>query len=459
MSRPTRRLPLNGRLLVAIWLGCAALAAPFAVGAVSNDVLPSPLPAAVFADGSPLPTDELPPPTATETPFATDAAQPSGPPASETPAPATDSPAQPTATPAPTPTATDQPNGISLIVTFTADGWAARQSVVQSVGGTIDGETSELHMATVSVADAMATATLRTDPRVAGVDQDRTRAAEGAPSDTRYPEQWALPKIGWTSVYGVVQPAADVVVAVLDTGVDASHEDLAGRLVGGASFVDGADPTTDPNGHGTWMAGIVAAATDNSTGIAGVAWGNVRVMPVTVLDADGNGLDSNIIAGIVHATDSGADVILLALSSRGYSPALQAAVDYAWQHDVVVVAAAGNDGSAVPAYPAADRGVIGVAATDQNDQLTSVSNRGAQVFLGAPGVGILTTANDGGYTSIDGTSASAAYVAGAAAVLRSVHPEISNGVVVARLASTAAAPGPRRCHGRQRPAGHGPRPG
>ena len=108
-------------------------------------------------------------------------------------------------------------------------------------------------------------------------------------------------------------------------------------------------------------------------------------MPVTVLDADGNGLDSNIISGIVHATDNGADVILLAFSGRGYSPALQAAIDYAWSKTSCSSPPAGNDGSAVPAYPAADRGVIGVAATDRDDHLTSASNRGTAVFMAAPG--------------------------------------------------------------------------
>ena len=117
------------------------------------------------------------------------------------------------------------------------------------------------------------------------------------------------------------------------------------------------------------MAGIIAAGTDNGTGIAGIGFDGVKVMPVTVLDADGLGQDSDIIEGIVWAVDHGADVINLSFSNPGFSSALQAAVDYAWDHDVVVVAATGNDGSGAPTYPAGDRGVVGVSNTNRADEL------------------------------------------------------------------------------------------
>ena len=108
-------------------------------------------------------------------------------------------------------------------------------------------------------------------------------------------------------------------------------------------------------------------------------------MPVTVLDADGLGQDSDIIAGVVWAVDHGADVINMSFSNPGYSAPLQAAIDYAWAHNVVVVAATGNDGSSTVTFPAGDRGVIGVSNTDQNDALNASSNYGADTFLGAPG--------------------------------------------------------------------------
>ena len=189
------------------------------------------------------------------------------------------------------------------------------------------------------------------------------------------------------------------------------------------------------------MAGIVAAETDNGTGIAGVGYAGVRVMPVTVLGADGTGQDSDIIEGVVWAADHGADVILMAFSNPGYSASLQAAVDYAWSHGVVIVAATGNDGSSTPTYPAGDEGVVGVSATNASDNLAGFSNSGADTFIGAPGVNIPATQTGGGVTSIDGTSAAAAHVAAAAALLRANDGSLSNGVIVGRLGRTADAAG------------------
>ncbi len=182
-----------------------------------------------------------------------------------------------------------------------------------------------------------------------------------------------------------IDPAGTSVVAILDTGVDAGHPDLDGVVVPGASFVDGSTWSNDPNGHGTAMAGIVAAETGNGLGVAGVGYDGVSVMPVTVLGADGTGQDSDVIEGLVWAADHGADVALMAFSSYYYSSALQAAVDYAWSKGVVLVAAVGNDSQSVPAFPAGDRGVIGVSSTDERDALAGFSNFGEAVFLAAPG--------------------------------------------------------------------------
>ena len=220
-------------------------------------------------------------------------------------------------------------------------------------------------------------ADLRADGNVSRVELDRVRTAEADPNDTSYGDQWSLPKIGWNNVYGTVVPSGSAVVALLDTGVDASHPDLAGQLVGGTSILDGSAGTFDPNGHGTAMAGIIAAVTDNGQGIAGVGYAGVKVMPITVLDAEGLGQDSDIILGVVWAVDHGADVINMSFSNPGYSAALQAAIDYAWANNVVIVAATGNDGSSAVTFPAGDRGVIGVSNTDQSDTLAPSSNYGA----------------------------------------------------------------------------------
>jgi thermitase len=166
------------------------------------------------------------------------------------------------------------------------------------------------------------------------------------------------------------------------------------------------------------MAGIIAAATNNQLGIAGIGYAGVKVMPVTVLDANGLGEDSDIIEGIVWAVDHGADVINLSFSNPGYSTALQAAIDYAWDHDVVVVAATGNDGSGVPTYPAGDHGVIGVSDTDRSDRLDGSSNYGADTFLGAPGTDIRTLRAGGGTTTITGTAGQEVYVKGGMKVVK-----------------------------------------
>src|SRR3990172_9595386 len=122
------------------------------------------------------------------------------------------------------------------------------------------------------------------DTRVVSVEENKTRKAEGIPSDSYYIDyQWALPKIGWDAVFGSVIPNGTATVAVLDTGVDASHSDLAGKIVPGFSTFDGSDGMSDSNGHGTWMAGIIAANTNNNEGIASIGYSGVNIMPVTVL--------------------------------------------------------------------------------------------------------------------------------------------------------------------------------
>src|SRR5437773_2250791 len=297
-----------------------------------------------------------------------------------------------------------------------------------------------LHVIAVPASDlATVRANYQADPQVVSVEENRTRVSETVPGDPLYPNQWALPQIGWDQVFGTVAPAGTATVALLDTGVDAFHPDLAGTVVPGTSILDGSNGMTDPSGHGTWLAGIIAAQTDNVPveGIAGVAYAGVTVMPVTVLNIAGEGQDSDIIAGVIWAADHGAAVILMAFSSPGFSPNLQDAIDYAWSKGAVLVAAVGNDAVSHPTFPAGARGVMGVSATDSTDTLASFSNRGEAVFLAAPGTDIQTTDAGDAYTIVSGTSASAAIVAGAAAFMRAVDPALENGVIVGRLARMA----------------------
>src|SRR3954451_2658789 len=330
------------------------------------------------------------------------------------------------------------PSDASYLVTFAAGTSGADQEAAISAAGANDVSTvAPLRLHNITASDAAVTA-LRADSSVVRVESDRTRDVSATPSDPGFASQWSLSRIGWDQLFGVVNPVGNSTVAILDTGVDSMHEDLAGKVLPGTSIFDPfADGTNDPNGHGTEMAGIVAASADNGIGIAGVGYAGVNVMPVQVLNAQGTGQDSDIIQGIVYAADHGADVILMSFSTPGYSSALQDAVDYAWSKGAVLVAAAGNDASSVAHYPAGDHAVVGVGNTDQSDALDPSSNYGADVFMAAPGSGIYTTGLGNSYATISGTSASAAEVAGAAALIKAASPSSSNGTIVGRLARNA----------------------
>jgi hypothetical protein len=341
--------------------------------------------------------------------------------------------------------AAGQPAYSTLVVKMVSGLSGAEQSAVVARDGGV--ETSSvsalrLHIITVPTESLpLVQQNYQSDPQVERIELDKTRKAEGIPSDLDYGVQWALPKIGYDAVFGTVNPTGSAKVALLDTGVDASHPDLAGVIIPGISILDGSNGLTDSNGHGTALAGIVAALTNNDIGIAGVAWQGVHIMPVTVLDAGASGQDSAVIAGIVWAADHGADVIIMGFSNPEFSQNLQDAVDYAWSKGAVLVAAAGNDGAGTPTFPAGHRGVIGVSATDSTDALAYFSNYGQDVFLAAPGTDIYTTALKGTGSYMSGTSASSAIVGGVAAFMKVIDPSLTNGVIAGRLAKSAKAVG------------------
>src|SRR5436309_3208910 len=332
--------------------------------------------------------------------------------------------------------AAQSPSSTSSLLVKLVDGLSAQeQADVIARDGGIERSVIpvlRLHVIDVPASDlATVRASYQADPQVVSVEENRTRVSETVPGDPLYPNQWALPQIGWDQVFGTVAPAGTATVALLDTGVDAIHPDLTGTVVPGTSILDGSNGMTDLSGHGTWLAGIIAAQTDNVPveGVAGVAYAGVTVMPVTVLNVAGEGQDSDIIAGVIWAADHGADVILMAFSNPGFSPNLQDAIDYAWSKGIVLVAAVGNGAVSDATFPAGDRGVMGVAATDANDALAYFSNDGQAVFIAAPGVDITTTdIIDPYYVTVSGTSTSAAIVAGAAALMKAVDPTLTNGI-------------------------------
>ncbi|WP_309238145.1 S8 family serine peptidase [Actinoplanes aureus] len=248
-----------------------------------------------------------------------------------------------------------------------------------------------------------------------------------AGSDPYRSSQWDLVKIGATRAWGV-STGAGVTVAVIDTGVDGAHPDLRGKVLAGYDTIgDVAGGDSDENGHGTHVAGTIAALTGNGVGVSGVAPG-ARILPVKALGADGSGWMSDTAEGIVWAADHGAQVINMSLGTADQMGAVTAAVAYARSKGVTVVAAAGNErtkGSPV-SYPAADPGVIAVAATDAADRYAYYSTAGAYVDLAAPGSVILntfpTSLERRGYGTMSGTSMAAPHVAAAAALVKAYRP-------------------------------------
>jgi len=250
------------------------------------------------------------------------------------------------------------------------------------------------------------------------------------------------------------------VIAIVDTGVDLTHPDFAGKLVSGINLVDSTQPPADDHGHGTNCAGIAASLPDSTNGIVGVAPG-AQIMPVKVMGADGEGSDATIAAGIRWAADHGATVINLSLASPESSQTCQEAIQYALDKGVVLVAAMGNGGNNKKSYPAAYPGVIAVAASDVNDAHPSFSQSGPWCSVTAPGYSILSTFPTYQVTSIDdylknksfceklgvrmglkyayvtGTSQATPHVAGLAALVKALDPSLGPNDVKRRIEKSA----------------------
>jgi thermitase len=245
---------------------------------------------------------------------------------------------------------------------------------------------------------------------------------------------------GWSWSMG----SRGTIIAILDTGIAQAHEDLKNKIMPGYDFVnDDADPQDD-NGHGTFVASIAAAETNNGIGIAGVAW-NAMLLPVKVLDSLGNGNYLTIAAGIKYAADQGAKVINLSLGGDADSFILKDACQYAFAKGCSLVAASGNSGSETVQFPAAyDSLCTAVGASDASDTLAPFSNRGPQIDVVAPGVWIYGAHYDPArptelrfYDWDNGTSLAAAHVSGAMALLISYKPMLTNQQIMAIVKYTA----------------------
>jgi thermitase len=260
-------------------------------------------------------------------------------------------------------------------------------------------------------------AAYRRNPHVEYAELNYIANAVNTPNDPYFTGgyQWNMTKIQAPQAWDLTTGSASVSVAVLDTGVDLSHPDLQGKVVASVNFSD-SSTAGDANGHGTHVAGIVAAATNNSQGVAGLGY-NTTVMNVKVLGDNGTGGNSWIAQGIVWAADNGAGVINLSLGCTFASSTLEDAVNYAWAKGVVVVAAAGNYASSDPFYPAYYPNVIAVAATGYYDELAPFSNYGAWVDVGAPGGNIWSTLPGNSYGYKSGTSMASPHVASLAGLV------------------------------------------
>jgi subtilisin family serine protease/fibronectin type 3 domain-containing protein len=330
--------------------------------------------------------------------------------------------------------------------------------------------------------DVLATVkAFQADPNVEYAEPNYVARMTDTPNDPGYSQQWGLPAVHAEEAWAISKGGPTVTIAILDTGVDLNHPDLVGKFwtnpgeipgngidddgngyiddANGWDFVNGDNTPQDDNGHGTHVAGIAAAETNNGVGMAGLCW-NCRIMPVKVMQSSGRGSYSDIAAGVNYARLKGARVINMSLGGYGDSAVLRDALMAAYSNSVLV-AAAGNDGVCVgpgrcpdgkngmPFFPAAYSFVIGVEATDSvggyasfsnNDQdgpTYSGYNEGYNYAIRAPGVSIYSTMFDDTYASLSGTSMAAPMVAGAAGLLVSRNPTWSKERIRAQLVQSA----------------------
>ncbi|MFC8192777.1 S8 family serine peptidase [Cellulomonas sp. NPDC057328] len=327
----------------------------------------------------------------------------------------------------------------------------AQRSALAGVDGTPGDAVAGTAFRRVAVAPgtaAAAVAELAADPRVAAVELDPVRRAAAWPTDpyaedaaAAYLDLVRLPR-AWDVTTG-----AGARVAVLDTGVtSAGVTDLASAVLPGVDLVDGDADASDPDGHGTLVAGVVAARTGDGHGTVGAAPA-AQVLPVRVLGPDGTAPDSRVAEGVRWAVANGADVVNLSLSGPLPGTVLREAVRAAVEAGVVVVVAAGDDPHAGVGYPAAYApglpGVLAVSAVDDDGTLTTFSSWGDEVTLAAPGDAIVSTAPQGGHLLVSGTSFSAPFVSGVAALLAAAEPTLTPAEVEERLVATARDAGPR----------------
>ncbi|MBO2943241.1 peptidase S8 [Paenibacillus sp. F411] len=257
------------------------------------------------------------------------------------------------------------------------------------------------------------------------------------PNDLLFSQyQWNLPAIQTQQGWELSKGSEDVVIAVIDTGVDLQHTDLNGRLVDGYNVVNPDQSPNDDVGHGTHVAGIIGALINNGEGVAGMSWYN-KIMPIKALDSSGSGTTYAVAEGIIWAVDHGAKVINMSLGNYADSQFLHDAIKYAYDRDCLLVAASGNDNTERPGFPAAYPEVLAVAATNPDMTRAEYSNYGDYIDVTAPGTNIASTYPDNQYAALSGTSMASPHVAAIAGLIRSLNPELTNREVMDLMISQA----------------------
>ena len=264
----------------------------------------------------------------------------------------------------------------------------------------------------------------------------------GVPNDPFISSQYALYSersygINAIGAWDIERGKNSVIIAIVDTGVDYDHEDLKGKVIKGYDFANNDYDPKDDNGHGTHVAGIAAAMTNNGIGVAGVCQG-CSILAIKAISADGSGANSWIANGIANAVNLGANIINLSLGGLDNSNTIRLAIQQAAQHGVLIVAASGNDGSGVPLYPAALPEVMAVGATNKYGDKASFSNYGSHIAVVAPGEGIYSSLTGNRYDAWNGTSMASPHVAGLAGLIWSRNPSLTNQQVRQLITETAS---------------------
>lgn len=343
----------------------------------------------------------------------------------------------------------------SYVIRYMPSGTQERQGLLAAAGARVVSRLEQLRLANVLL-DSDGLRRLKKSPLIQWIHKEDVSTIHGRrrPNDPLLSKQWALHKIhafeGWAREDGTT--GEPVVVAVADTGVDPSHPDLQRRLLPGFDFVNLDTDPADDHGHGTHVAGVIAAQPNNRTGIAGLSRAS-KILPLKACDVGGACSNFPVIESIVWAVEHGADVVNLSLGGPGDAcpPEFDLAADFAKERGVLLVASAGNSGAKggenPVTYPAACEGYVSVAASGPSDEWAPFSTHNQFVDLSAPGMQILSTLPPGltmqddpashGYGPADGTSMASPHVAGLAALLLSAHPDWTPSQIQHRMEKTS----------------------